>query len=120
MTAASPIYIKCTPQSDGSAVIDPDTPYTQTLPSSEDGYIYIYLGRAVNATLFEILISHPVYYYKDGAIRLWTNAAAPASTAGVFYATFDSTSGADIKAAHDADTAIYCIKNGYIYSLTSY
>jgi hypothetical protein len=51
----------------------------QTLPSTEDGYIYIFLGRAYNATNFELLMNHPVYYYKDGAIRLWTNAAATGS-----------------------------------------
>lgn len=76
MTANRPIFIKCAPQSDGSAIIDADTPYVQALPNSEDGKIYIFLGRAYNATNFEILMNHPVYYYKDGAIRLWSNAAA--------------------------------------------
>lgn len=73
MTANLPIYIKCTPRSDGSATIDIDQPYTQTLPTTEDGKIYIYLGRAYNTTNFEITIKHPVYYYKGGALREWTN-----------------------------------------------
>lgn len=71
MTAWLPVYLKCRPQADGSAVIDPTTPYTQTLPASADGYIYIYLGQAVSATTFELVPQHPVYYYRDG-IRLWT------------------------------------------------
>lgn len=79
MTANAPIYIKCTPQADGSAIIDADQPYVQTLPSTEDGKIYIFLGRADSATLFELTMNHPVYYYKDGAIRLWTNPAATGS-----------------------------------------
>lgn len=80
LTANKPVYIKCAPQSDGSAIIDADTPYVQTLPSTEDGKIYIYLGIATNATQVELYLEHPVYYYKDGAIRLWTNAAASGSS----------------------------------------
>lgn len=77
MTANKPIYIKCTPQADGSAVIDPTTPYTQDLPTTADGKIYIYLGRAYNATNFEITMKHPVYYYHNGGIRLWTGQTFP-------------------------------------------
>ena len=72
MTANQPIYIKCTPQADGSAIIDPTTPYTQTLPTADDGKIYIYLGRAYNATNFEITMNHPVYYHDGTGIKLWT------------------------------------------------
>lgn len=76
LTAGDPIYLKCAPQSDGSAIIDADTPYVQTLPSTEDGKIYIFLGYATAATTMVLYYWHPVYYYKDGAIRQWTNAAA--------------------------------------------
>ena len=68
-----PVYVKCTPQTDGSAIIDADEPYTQSLPTSENGFIYIFLGIAYDATHIELRLEHPVYYYKDGAIRLWTN-----------------------------------------------
>ena len=77
MTYPAPIYIKCAPQTDGSAIIDSTTPYVQALPSTADGKIYIFLGIAISATTFELLLHHPVYYYKDGAIRLWTNASTP-------------------------------------------
>lgn len=76
LTSGDPIYLKCAPQSDGSAIIDADTPYVQTLPSTEDGKIYIFLGYATAATTMVLYYWHPVYYYKDGAIRVWTNAAA--------------------------------------------
>jgi hypothetical protein len=75
LTPWKPIYIKCAPQSDGSAIIDSTTPYVQQLPSSDDGRIYIFLGVAYSETNVELLNNHPVYYYKDGAIRPWTNAA---------------------------------------------
>lgn len=73
LTSKAPLYIKCAPQTDGSAIMDSSTPYVQALPSTEDGKIYIFLGIATSATQIELNISHPVYYYKDGAIRLWTN-----------------------------------------------
>lgn len=75
LTFPAPIYVKAAPQSDGSAIIDATTPYVQTLPSTEDGKIYIFLGLAYSATGVELRTEHPVYYYKDGAIRQWTNAA---------------------------------------------
>lgn len=76
LTTKHPVYLKCAPQSDGSAIMDATTPTVQTLPSTEDGKIYIFLGVAYDATHIELYPNHPVYYYKDGAIRLWTNAAA--------------------------------------------
>lgn len=77
LTFPAPVYIKCTPQSNGSATLDG---YVQALPSTEDGKIYIYLGTAYSATNVELVMQHPVYYYKDSAIRLWTN--APSSGGG--------------------------------------
>lgn len=71
LTSWAPVYIKCSPQADGSVIIDATTPYVQALPSGEDGYVYIYLGVAVSATQVEIVPEHPVYYRKGGAIRVW-------------------------------------------------
>jgi hypothetical protein len=71
MTTSEPVYLKCTPQADGSAVMDY---FTQALPSTEDGKIYILLGYAYSATNIELIANHPVYYYKNGGVRLWTGA----------------------------------------------
>lgn len=76
LTYPAPVYLKCTPQSNGSAIIDNTTPYVQSLPNSQDGKIYIFLGIAYSATNIELKMNHPIYYYKDNAIRLWSNAAA--------------------------------------------
>lgn len=76
MTPWKAVYLKCTPQNDGSAIIDEDTPYVQTLPVTEDGKIYIFLGVAYSATNIELIAEHPVYYFKSGSIRLWSNCTA--------------------------------------------
>ena len=72
LTHPGSVYVKCTPQTDGSAIIDSTTPIVQSLPDTEDGKIYIYLGRAYSATAIELVIHHPVYCYRNGGIRIWT------------------------------------------------
>lgn len=73
LTPKYPVFLKCAPQDDGSAIIDADTPIVQTLPSTDDGKIYIFLGYADSATAITLYYHHPVYYFKRGAIRIWTN-----------------------------------------------
>ena len=69
LTLWKPVYLKCAPQTDGSAIIDSTTPLVQDLPTSEDGKIYIFLGVAYSATAMELMLEHPVYYYSNGCIR---------------------------------------------------
>lgn len=97
LTSWKPVYVKCAPQSDGSAIIDSSTPYVQDLPTTEDGKIYIFLGVAYSETNIELLAEHPVYYYKDGQIRLWTNASMKK-------AALETTTVKDITAAGSAST----------------
>ena len=89
MTYPKPVYIKAAPQTDGSAIIDSTNPYVQDLPTTDDGKIYIYLGVAYSATNVEMVINHPIYYYKDGAIREWAN--APAAIASVAWGDITGT-----------------------------
>lgn len=73
LTSWKPVYIKCAPQTDGSAIIDADNPYVQELPATADGKIYIYLGVATSATQVEMVFHHPVYYRDaNGRKRTWT------------------------------------------------
>lgn len=72
LTYPRPVYIKCAPQADGSAIIDSTTPYVQALPSTADGKIYIFLGVAVSETTVEIVPEHPIYCYRNGRLQLWT------------------------------------------------
>lgn len=69
LSVDKPVYLRCAPQTDGSAVMEY---FTQTRPTSEDGKIYIFLGIAYSATAIELSMLHPVYYYKNGGLRLWT------------------------------------------------
>lgn len=74
LTTKTPVYVKCAPQSDGSAIIDSTDPFVQALPTTEDGKIYIYLGVATSATQIEIRLEHPVFCYKSGKLQLYTGA----------------------------------------------
>lgn len=72
LTYPAPVYLRCTPQANGSAVMDY---FVQALPSTNDGKIYIFLGFAYAATTIELVAYHPVYYHDGTALRLWTGAA---------------------------------------------
>ena len=72
LTNHKPLYIKALPQASGGAVIDADTPYVQALPTTNDGYIYIYLGIVNAATTFELAAEHPVYFHDGTRIRHWS------------------------------------------------
>lgn len=83
LTYPDPVYLQCTPQTTGGALINN---IVQALPATDDGKIYIYLGNAYSATNMELKQCHPVYHYKDGAIRLYTNAS---SSGGATYTAGD-------------------------------
>ena len=71
LTFPGPVYIKCTPQGTGGAIIDSTTPYVQTLPSTADGKIYIYLGQAYSESEVELIDYHPVLYHDGTKIAMW-------------------------------------------------
>lgn len=79
LTVETPVYVKCAPQSDGSAIMDADTPIVQALPSASDGKIYIFLGIAYSATAIELVSHHPVYWHDGSGIRIWTGSAGGSS-----------------------------------------
>ena len=129
------MYVKCAPQADGSAIIDSTTPFVQALPTTDDGKIYIYLGVAYSATNIEMTLEHPVYWYKDGMIRPYTNppphpvesvngqtgvvtVTVPTNTSdlnndsgyitGMYIASYGHSTYADILAAYQANKVVYC------------
>lgn len=92
LTSGKAVYIICDPQSDGKVKLSTSpAPITQTLPSSADGKVYIYLGQASSTANCEIALNHPVYYYSNGAVRLWTNDADYVIEEGELYASGSST-----------------------------
>lgn len=118
LTAWKPVYLKCAPQTDGSAIIDSTTPFVQDLPTTEDGKIYIFLGVAYSETAMELLLPHPVYWYKDGAIRLYTNAPAGGAVASVNGQTGAVVLDADDVGALPDDTTYVSSFNGSTGAVT--
>jgi hypothetical protein len=73
--AGKPIYLVGILQSDGSYKLDNSSYtsfYTQTLPTTDDGKIYIHLGVMHNTTRYvRVHTDHPIYQFKDGKLRLY-------------------------------------------------
>ncbi len=65
------IYIVAVPLSNGFAKLDAN-PISQTLPTTEDGKIYIFLGVSYSNCNFQMVPNHPVYYYKNNKIQLYS------------------------------------------------
>lgn len=68
-TAVKPVYLVGTVNAtDGLFYLD-TTWWTQTLPSTADGKLYIYLGDAYDYYRMSFTIHHPIYCYTNGMIR---------------------------------------------------
>ena len=76
LTAKAPVYIKCSPQADGMVKLSGASCIVQTLPSTEDGYVYILLGYAYSAYQVDMDIKHPAYCYRNSGIQQWTGVQA--------------------------------------------
>lgn len=74
LTEKAPVYIQCVPQSDGQVKLSGNNCIVQALPTTADGYVYLYLGRAYSNYQISLDQYHPCYYYTNGAVRIWTNA----------------------------------------------
>ena len=72
LTSGQPVYMVCTDEGNGQGKLASPY-YTQTLPSTEDGKLYIYLGHATAATTMELALEHPIFEYRNGGICLWSN-----------------------------------------------
>jgi len=74
LSAYTDVYLVCVPQADGSVKLkEGGHPISQTLPTTEDGYIYKLIGKAYDTYRIVLFQDKPCYYFKDGEIRLWTN-----------------------------------------------
>ena len=66
LTAFAPFYLVVDLQSNGKVKLASTTPWSQTLPSTNDGHYYILLGRTYSAYQLSLSKEHPIYYY-DGS-----------------------------------------------------
>ena len=74
--ANKPIYIVgALNATDGLFYLDTKW-WTQTLPSTDDGKLYIYIGDAYDYYRFDYVANHPIYWFKNGAVRLFAQDAA--------------------------------------------
>lgn len=75
LTNSRDVYVRCSPVLSGGVptgrVTLASAPITQELPTTDDGYVYILLGRAYDSYMLYLVLHHPVYYWKNGGIRLW-------------------------------------------------
>jgi hypothetical protein len=75
-TTKKPVYlVGAINASDGLFYLDA-TWWTQTLPTTADGKLYIYLGDAFDYYRMSFVIDHPVYWYRNGMIREFAQDAA--------------------------------------------
>lgn len=90
--ASKPVYLVAKLESDGYAKIPTDrVAWSQTLPNTNDGYIYILLGNNYSTkNYFYLNYNHPVYYH-DGT-RLYQYAGDKNGTGGGIV-SFSSISG---------------------------
>ena len=49
------------------------SPIAQSLPITEDDFVYIYLGIASDNKSIALTTTHPIYEFRNGSLRLWTN-----------------------------------------------
>ena len=71
LTAYKATYLRCTPQGDCLVKLDGNDCVVQELPSTEDGKVYIYLGKTYSTYQIWLSQNHPIYEYKGGKLKLW-------------------------------------------------
>jgi hypothetical protein len=74
LTTYSWLYLVGIPKADNPLLyrLDSASPtswYTTTPPTSDDGKVYIRLGRYHTGNVFSLMAEHPAYWFKDGAFR---------------------------------------------------
>ena len=80
LTSNASLYLKVSPQANGKVKIADSTCWTQTLPSSNDGYWYIFLGRTYSTYQFSLYPTHPVYKHNGTSIVQVLNPEWPIPT----------------------------------------
>lgn len=100
-TSQLPIYLKGTIQTNGTFKLD-NTSYTswltQTLPTSDDGFVYIQLGYMYTTANMRLTATHPAYWYKDGMLRPYTGKVGYASIDDKLKSSATVTSSVDLSA----------------------
>lgn len=72
LTARKAVYLVAT-LGEGCTATLASNPISQTLPTTEDGYIYIYLGQTYDTYRVELSTKHPIFRYINGALRIFNS-----------------------------------------------
>lgn len=88
LTAHKNVYLKCSKQSNGKFRIASASPLTQALPTTNDGYHYIHLGRATSGYQMTLYRKHPIYYHDGTSVRIYTN---PANVTNVSFSDIEGS-----------------------------
>ena len=106
LTTNLPVYLVGIPNGDTFTLAD--TWWTQTLPTTEDGKIYILLGIAYSTYQIQWNNCHPVYWYKDGKLKLYSSQVIPTKTSDL---TNDSNFIQDSSYVHTDNNFTTTLKN---------
>lgn len=82
LTAHRDIYLKCVKQSNGKFRITADPCWTQSLPSTADGYYYLRLGRTYSTSNMYLDEDHPIYYHNGTEVVQYTQLTASTTSIG--------------------------------------
>ena len=69
LTLNKSIYLKTVLQSSGKVKLATGDPLAYDLPSTNDGYLYIYLGKTYSNYQIDLDHKHPVYYHDGTSLR---------------------------------------------------
>jgi len=69
LTAHKPLYLVVTPTTGGMCKLASATPWSQALPSTNDGNWYILLGRTYSGYQMTLYEEHPIYVHDGTAVR---------------------------------------------------
>ena len=72
------LYLQVLMQSNGKCKLASGRPLTTTLPSTNDGIHYIFLGRMSGNSIYSVCLfhNHPVYYHDGTSLRILNNVAS--------------------------------------------
>lgn len=93
LTAYKDVYMKVAPQSSGKVKLAAAFPLVQTLPTTNDGYWYILLGRSRDAYTLSLYPHHEIYMHNGTNVQavLPQSAIASSTTAGLMSASDKTT-----------------------------
>lgn len=81
LTTNKELYLVMDLQSDGQVKLA-STPWSQTLPTTNDGHLYKLIGYTYSNYQFELYFYHPIYYHDGTQLRQYTGASIPDAVSG--------------------------------------